>query len=103
MKQYNFYVYIVASATGVIYVGVTNNLIRRIEEHRNGVVEGFSKKYKTNELVYYEYFRDVNYAIKREKELKGWRREKKVVLIEKTNPSWNNLYDKLIGGDPSSP
>ncbi len=102
MKQHNYYVYIMASATGVIYVGVTNDLIRRVEEHKNEIVEGFSKKYKTNELVYYEYFRDIKYAIAREKELKGWRREKKVALIEKTNPNWSNLYDKLIGIDPSS-
>lgn len=92
-----------ASATAVIYIGVTNDLIRRVEEHKNGVTDGFSKNYKTNHLVYYEYFRDINDAIRREKELKGWRREKKVVLIEMTNKNWRDLYNNLIGIDPSSP
>ncbi len=92
-----------ASATQVIYIGVTNDLIRRVEEHKNKVVDGFSKKYSTNHLVHYEHFRDINDAIRREKELKGWRRNKKVALIEKTNPNWKDLYDELIGIDPSSP
>ena len=91
-----------ASVTAVIYIGVTNNLIRRVEEHKNGVVERFSKKYKTNKLVYYEYFSDINYAIRREKELKGWRREKKVNLIEKINQDWKDMYNELIDRDPSS-
>ena len=92
-----------ASDSAVIYIGVTNNLIRRAEEHKNEVVDGFSKKYKTNKLVHYEHFNHVEDAIRREKELKGWRREKKVKLIESTNPNWKDLYDELIGIDPSSP
>ena len=102
MKNHNYYVYKMASDSYVLYIGVTNNLIRRVEEHKDEVVDGFSKKYKTNKLVYYEYFNQINDAIRREKELKGWRREKKVVLIEKTNPDWIDLYDELIGRDPSS-
>ncbi len=91
-----------ANESSVIYIGVTNNLIRRVEEHKNGVTDGFSKKYKTNKLIYYEYFSDINYAINREKELKGWRREKKVNLIEKINPDWKDMYSELINRDPSS-
>lgn len=86
-----------ASFHRTIYIGVTNNLIRRVEEHKDSLVEGFSKKYKTHFLVYYEYFTDIRSAISREKELKGWRREKKVSLIEKTNPGWVDLYKDIIG------
>ena len=85
-----------ASVSSVIYIGVTNDLIRRVEEHKNETADGFSKKYKTNKLVYYEYFGDINYAIKREKELKGWRREKKVKLIQSTNFKWKDIYDDLV-------
>lgn len=102
MKQHNYYVYIMASISRVIYIGVTNNLIRRVEEHKNETVEGFSKKYKTNNLIYYEYFNQINDAIRREKELKSWRREKKIALTEKTNPRWKDLYDELTERDPSS-
>ncbi|HLD60612.1 MAG TPA: GIY-YIG nuclease family protein [Patescibacteria group bacterium] len=98
----NYYVYIMASVSGVLYIGVTNNLIRRVEEHKDEIVEGFSKKYKTKKLVYYEYFGDINYAILREKELKGWVRRKKIALVEKDNPRWYDLYDKLIDRDPSA-
>ena len=91
-----------ASVSSVIYIGVTNDLIRRVEEHKNEVVDGFSKKYKTKKLVYYEYFNQINDAIRREKEIKGWRREKKIALIEKTNPRWKVLYDELTDRDPSS-
>ena len=92
-----------ASHTDIIYIGVTNNLIRRVEEHKNGIVDGFSKKYKTNKIIYYEYFRNINDAISREKELKGWRREKKVALIEKSNPHWEDTHNQLKCIDPSSP
>lgn len=86
-----------ASFHRTIYIGVSNNLIRRVEEHKGSLVEGFSKKYKTHFLVYYEHFTDIKVAISREKELKGWRREKKVNLIEKINPGWLDLYKDLIG------
>ena len=101
-KNHNYYVYIMSSVSRVIYIGVTNNLIRRAEEHKDEVANGFSKKYKTNKLVHYEYFNQISDAIRREKELKGWRREKKIDLIEKTNPRWQDLYEELTDRDPSS-
>jgi len=98
MKNYNFYVYIIASRSRVIYIGVTNDIIRRIEEHRKGVVEGFTKKYRVKNLVFYEWFTDIKAAITREKQLKEWRRQWKIDLIEKDNPGWKDLYNELIGG-----
>lgn len=88
--------YIISSISGIIYIGVTNDLIRRIDEHRMEFVEGFSKKYKCKKLVYHEYYSDINTAISREKELKGWRREKKIALITQSNPHWDDLYQSLL-------
>jgi len=85
-----------ASVSGVLYIGVTNNLIRRTEEHKDEVVEGFTKKYQCKKLVYYEHFTDVNYAIGREKILKGWVRGKKIALIRSFNPRWDDLYKNLL-------
>ena len=90
MKTY--YVYIVSSKSRVIYVGVTNDLVKRVYEHKEGEVEGFTKKYKVNRLVYFEQFNDVYEAITREKQIKGWLRIKKLRLIEGMNPTWNDLY-----------
>jgi len=87
----NYYVYIMASKTGTLYIGVTNNLIRRIYEHKNNLVDGFSKKYSCHKLVYYEQCVDINAAISKEKQLKKWRREKKEDLIKTMNPSWKDL------------
>lgn len=98
MHQHNYYVYIMSAFSKIIYIGVTNNLIRRVEEHKQKIADGFTKKYNLGCLVYYEYFTDINYAIAREKELKGWRREKKINLIKNTNPTWRDLYNDLIGG-----
>ena len=81
----------------VLYIGVTNNLKRRIIEHENGYDNGFSKKYNCNYLVYYEEFHSINIAIRREKELKGWRREKKDDLIRSKNPHFYFLNDILTG------
>jgi len=78
-----------------MYIGVTNNLTRRVYEHKNKLVEGFTKKYNINKLVYYEQFFDVNEAIHREKELKKWRREKKDKLVENLNIEWKDLSDLL--------
>jgi putative endonuclease len=90
----SYYVYIMASKkNGTIYIGVTNDLSRRVYEHKNGLVEGFTSKYKVHNLVYFEKFEDVRYAIQREKQLKNWRREWKKNLIEKENPEWKDLYD----------
>ena len=89
-KQY-YYVYILTSVTGVLYVGMTNDLQRRVQEHKHGLIEGFTKKYKINRLVYFEETGYVNEAIAREKEIKGWRRSKKIALIESYNPEWADL------------
>jgi putative endonuclease len=85
-----------ASVSFIMYIGITNNLIRRAEEHKQEILDGFSKKYKTKKLVYYEWFININDAIRREKELKGWRREKKINLIRSANPRWEDLYKELI-------
>ena len=87
-----------ASESGTLYIGVTNDLERRYWQHRNEVFEGFSKKYKCNKLVYYEDTTDVNSAIAREKQLKNWRRDKKEWLIRKMNPGW---LDLLVERDSS--
>ena len=93
----NYYVYIMANKTNTtIYIGVTGNLIKRVWEHKNKLVEGFTKRYKVNKLVYYEETTDVNSAIAREKQLKGWNRAKKNKLIESINPNWNDLYDDIL-------
>ena len=89
MSQY--YVYIMASQSGVLYTGVTNDLNRRVAEHKEGLIPGFTRKYKVNRLVYYESTPDVNAAIAREKQIKRWRREKKTSLIETINRGWDDL------------
>ena len=92
-----YYVYIMASRrNGTLYIGVTNNLIKRVYEHKNDLVEGFTKKYGVHRLVYYEQSEDVQSAIEREKRLKAWKRRWKLRLIEEMNPEWNDLYDKLV-------
>jgi len=92
-----YYVYILVSEkNGTLYIGVTNNLIKRVWQHKNNEVEGFTKKYNTHSLVYFEQTTDVKSAIEREKQLKHWNREWKIKLIEEKNPSWNDLYDDLI-------
>ena len=100
-----YYVYIMASYRGTLYVGVTNDLTRRTYEHRNKLVPGFSAKYNVSKLVYYESTDDVTSAIAREKQIKAWRRNKKVALIENANPYWNDLasgwFDHPTSPDPS--
>jgi putative endonuclease len=87
-----YYVYILTNNTNkVLYIGVTNDLNRRIYEHKNKLVEGFSKKYNLNKLVYYEMTDDIQAAIQREKQLKNWHREWKINLINSTNPAWEDL------------
>jgi putative endonuclease len=93
----HYFVYILASKrNGTLYIGVTNNLIKRVYEHKNDLVEGFTKKYKVHHLVYYEMTNDVKSAIEREKRLKKWNRKWKLELIEKMNPQWKDLYDGLV-------
>ncbi len=75
----------------VLYIGVTNSLERRVWQHQNGTVEGFSKKYQLRHLVYHETFHDIRDALARETELKGWRRGKKNALVKRLNPKWNDL------------
>jgi putative endonuclease len=91
--NYQFWVYILTSRTGTLYIGVTGYFDRRISQHKMDSIEGFTKKYKVHRLVYYETFDHVQRAIGREKQLKGWRREKKIALIEKTNPRWQDLAE----------
>ena len=97
MKDKHFYVYILASKIGgTLYIGVTNDLIRRVWEHREQVVDGFTRKYDVHRLVYYEQFDDIENAITREKRLKKWNRDWKVRLIEENNPDWDDLFKRLI-------
>jgi len=91
MKDHCYTVYIIASKSRVIYIGMTNDLSRRVFEHKNGLVEGFTKQYRCHRLVYYESFDDVTKAIDREKQLKRWSRRKKVWLIVRRNPTWEDL------------
>jgi putative endonuclease len=97
MKTY--YVYILASRRrGTLYIGVTNDLIRRVYEHKNATVQGFTKKYRVHHLVYFEQTNDIYAAMVREKQMKKWYREWKIQLIEEANPGWRDLYDDLVGG-----
>jgi len=93
-KQYC--VYILTNKWGtVLYIGITSNLPKRIWEHKNKIVKGFTEKYNLNKLVYYEIHEDVNEAIKKEKQIKKWRRTWKINLIQKNNPEWKDLYNDL--------
>jgi len=87
----SFFVYIVASPSRTIYIGVTNDLRRRLDEHKKREIPGFTATYNVHRLVWFEEFADAAAAISREKQLKGWRRQKKIELIESMNPAWNDL------------
>ena len=91
MKQY--YVYIMTNRSGTLYIGVTNNLERRVCEHKQKLVPGFTSRYNINRLVYFETTSNINSAIAREKQIKGWLRSKKLALIETTNPQWRDLSE----------
>ena len=97
MKQY--YVYILSSPSGTLYTGITNDLKRRVYQHKHKLIEGFTTKYDVTRLVHYEMTDNVQAAIAREKEIKGWRRSKKIALIKSSNPTWQDLsdgwYDKV--------
>jgi len=100
MKEY--YVYIMASKkNGTLYTGVTSNLIRRVYQHKTGEIKGFTSEYKVDRLVYYEVTTDIYQAITREKNIKAWKREWKLKLIEEQNPNWNDLYEKITGCQPA--
>ena len=91
-----YYVYILASQrNGTLYIGVTNNIARRTHEHRENLVEGFTKNYRVHMLVYFEMHEDIRRAIQREKNMKHWPRAWKIALIEKDNPDWLDLYETL--------
>jgi putative endonuclease len=95
----SFYVYILASKIGgTLYIGVTNDLVRRVAEHRLKSVESFTKKYEIDKLVYFEWFEDAENAIRREKRLKKWNRAWKIRLIENVNPNWDDLYPGIAAG-----
>ena len=87
----DYYVYIMSSRSSTLYIGVTNDLLRRVYEHKKKLAKGFTERYGINRLVYFELTESVESAIAREKQLKGWRRERKVELIESMNPEWNDL------------
>ena len=95
----SYYVYVLASATNYsVYIGVTNDLIRRVYEHRHEAdPQSFTAQYQIHKLVYFEETTDIRAALEREKQLKGWRRSKKNALIETMNPQWKDLYPDLLG------
>ena len=98
VRSLEMFVYILASKTRVIYVGVTNDLARRVWEHRSGAVGGFTRRYGVDRLVYYEACVDPAGAIRREKQIKGWARVKKVAMIDSMNPKWNDLAERWFVG-----
>jgi putative endonuclease len=94
VDERSYFVYIVASRSRNVYIGITGRLIPRIHEHRTGAYAGYTDKYNCHRLVYYERYQYVNEAIAREKQLKGWRRDKKLWLIERMNPTWIDLSER---------
>ncbi|NPV20298.1 GIY-YIG nuclease family protein [Bradyrhizobium aeschynomenes] len=99
MGTRSYYVYILANHIGgTLYIGVTNDLIRRVAEHKAKLIESFTEKYNVIRLVYFEQFDDASNAIMREKQLKKWNRAWKIRLIEENNPNWDDLYPAIAGG-----
>lgn len=97
MSLRDYYIYILTNKNNTtFYIGVTNDLVRRIHEHKNKVVDGFTKKYKLKKLVYFEQCNDINSAIAREKQLKGWHRDWKLNLIKDMNPQFKDLYPQIL-------
>jgi putative endonuclease len=90
-KAHCYYVYIMASLSGTLYVGVTNSAYKRAMQHKDGETPGFTSRYKVDRLVYFEVFKYVNNAIAREKQIKGWTRARKIALLESMNPGWRDL------------
>jgi putative endonuclease len=94
MRNHDYWVYILTNkGCTTLYIGITNNITRRLHQHRYGDAEGFAKRYNLSRVVWLEYFRNVNDAIVCEKKLKGWRRSRKIALVERTNPRWLDLSD----------
>lgn len=96
VSQYQYFVYIMTNKSGTLYTGVSNNLERRVYEHKHHLIDGFTKKYKIGKLVYFEETNDINAAISREKQIKGWVRKKKIALIESINPHWKDLCEDFF-------
>jgi putative endonuclease len=109
-REHEYWVYIVGSVSGTLYTGITGDILTRVMQHKAGEIEGFTRQYKCNRLVYCERFEDVRMAIAREKQIKSWRRSKKIALIEKMNPRWEDLAEhwgkemlfrgQSVGGTP---
>jgi putative endonuclease len=98
-----YYIYIMTNKSRTLYTGVTNNLMRRVDEHKNKLTKGFTSKYNIQFLVYYEMTTDVHAAIAREKQIKGWLRAKKIALIDSMNPQWKDLSEEwFVFSEPSS-
>ena len=95
MKKEGYVYFLTNKKNNVLYIGVTSNLEKRIYEHKNKLIEGFAEKYNCNKLVYYEHYNKIEEAIKREKQLKNWHRKWKNNLVEKENPEWKDLSEKL--------
>ena len=104
-REYRFYVYILGSLSGTLYIGMTNSLVRRVWQHKRHEIAGFTATYGVDRLLYFESFDDVRNAIDREKQLKGWKREKKIALIEARNPKLVDLSREWYESDrgPSTP
>jgi putative endonuclease len=98
-REYRFYIYILGSLSGTLYIGMTNNLVKRIWQHKSHEIAGFTATYGVDRLLYFESFDDVRNAINREKRLKGWKREKKIALIEAQNPKWVDLSREWYESD----
>ncbi|MFO8052929.1 MAG: GIY-YIG nuclease family protein [Candidatus Omnitrophota bacterium] len=97
MQNRSAYTYILTNKRNtVLYTGVTSDLVKRVYEHKQKLVEGFTKKYNIDKLVYYDMLEDIENAIIREKQIKGWIRKKKIELIDSVNPDWKDLYDNLV-------
>ena len=94
-----YYVYIITNDSDTLYIGVTNDLVRRVYEHKQKLVEGFTSKYNITQLVYYEETNDIQSAIAREKQIKGWLRKKKIALIRSVNPKWEDLSADWYRGE----
>jgi putative endonuclease len=102
MKEYGGWVYIMSSHSRTLYIGVTSDLGGRVEKHKKGLYKGFTQKYKVDQLVYFELFDDIEEAIAREKQLKGWTRAKKIALLEKRNLGWEDLTPSESNLGPST-
>ena len=101
--MHTYYVYILASIQRTLYIGMTNDLARRVHQHKHGLIPGFTRRYNVNRLVHFEAFTDVRDAQLREHQLKGWTRKKKIALIEAENPEWEDLSDRILPLSATAP